>query len=96
MRARTRWRDFCYRDRGFRLRALSWAGREVVSGDFLDIVAEPGVRSEVLAATLEFLWTARSEWSLLVMGELIEGGDSDHALERQNAASRCCVSAGSE
>ena len=69
-----------YRDLGFRLKAIAWAGREVVSGDFLDFIAEEEVRQQVVEAVLKFLWQARSDWGLLVMGELIEDSPSDRAL----------------
>lgn len=70
-----------YRDLGFRLQAVSWAGREVVSGDFLDFVSAREVRLEVTSAILSFLADAGARWNLMVMGELIEGGDSYCALD---------------
>jgi CelD/BcsL family acetyltransferase involved in cellulose biosynthesis len=70
-----------YRDLGFRLQAIAWGGREVVSGDFLDFIAESEVRSQVIAEILSFLQTTRSRWGLLAMGELVEGGASLDALE---------------
>ncbi len=69
-----------YRDHGFRLNAISIIGREVVSGDFLDFLAAPGARAEVLNAILAHLWDARSNWELLVCGELIEDGDLHTAI----------------
>jgi CelD/BcsL family acetyltransferase involved in cellulose biosynthesis len=74
-----------YRDLGFRLNGLAWAGREVVSGDFLDFLAEREARAEVVAAILNFLWESGRQWSLLVMGELLDGADSYCALERMGA-----------
>jgi CelD/BcsL family acetyltransferase involved in cellulose biosynthesis len=65
-----------YCDLGFRLKAVAWAGREVVSGDFLDVVAEPRARPEVLSQVFEFLWKARPQWSVLVLGELLLGGEA--------------------
>jgi CelD/BcsL family acetyltransferase involved in cellulose biosynthesis len=72
--------QFSYRNLGFSLKGISWAGREVVSADFLDFISESKVRPQVLTAILEFLWKARSHWSLLIFGELIEGGDSYREL----------------
>ena len=75
---------FCCRkfdDLGFRLPALTWTGREVVSGDFLDILAKPEMRSQVLTAILEFIWQSRNNWGLLVAGELTEDGDTLKMLE---------------
>jgi len=69
-----------YCNLGFRLRALSLPGREVVSGDFLDFVTEAESRPAVIDAVLDFLREAASKWSLLVMGEMIEGGDLHRAV----------------
>jgi CelD/BcsL family acetyltransferase involved in cellulose biosynthesis len=65
-----------YRDLGFRLNALAWAGREVVSGDFLDFLAAPVARPQVVGALLDAIWASERSWSLLVLGELLDGGDS--------------------
>lgn len=70
-----------YRDLGFRLHGIFWAGREVVSGDFLDFLSVPEVRPQVISAILEFLEQNRSRWSLLVLGELLDGADSYVAVE---------------
>jgi CelD/BcsL family acetyltransferase involved in cellulose biosynthesis len=70
-----------YRDHGLSLNALSSAGREVVSGDFLDYIALPSARAQVYQAILDFLWEQRSEWELLVIGEVAEGGDLHHAVQ---------------
>ncbi len=69
-----------YRDLGFRLKAIAWAGREVVSGDFLDFISEKELRPEVISVILTFLYEARSTWGLLVMGELLKDGASYDAL----------------
>jgi CelD/BcsL family acetyltransferase involved in cellulose biosynthesis len=70
-----------YRDLGFRMKAIAWAGREVVSGDFLDFISENDRRSEVIPAILTFLRDAQSQWGILVMGELLKDGDSLRAFE---------------
>ena len=70
-----------YRDLGFRFEAVAWAGRETVSGDFLDFVTAAGCRAEAVAAILDFLWEAHSRWGLLMFGELMDGGDSYNAVE---------------
>lgn len=77
-----------YRDLGLRLPAIAWAGREVVSGDFLDFISESAARAHVIPAILNFLWEGRAQWNLLVMGELIEGGDSDCAFQNWSARNR--------
>jgi CelD/BcsL family acetyltransferase involved in cellulose biosynthesis len=64
-----------YRDRWLPMDAVSFGGREVVSGDYLDYIAAPHARAEVISAILEFLWEKRSRWGLLVLGELFENGD---------------------
>jgi hypothetical protein len=71
-----------YRDHGFRLGGVSSAGREVVSGDFLDYPSAPERREEVLNAIMASLWEKRSEWDILVVGEVSEGGDLDRTIER--------------
>ncbi len=63
-----------YRDLGLAFDALGWAGREVVSGDFLDVVAAPADKARVAAAVVDYLAGVRSQWSLLVLGELEDGG----------------------
>lgn len=73
-----------YRDHGFDLTAVSWAGREVVSGDFLGPVTEVEERSRIVAAILEHLSKVCAQWSLLVMGELVEEGDLDQAVNRMS------------
>jgi|HubBroStandDraft_6_1064221.scaffolds.fasta_scaffold135778_2 CelD/BcsL family acetyltransferase involved in cellulose biosynthesis len=70
-----------YRDLGFRLSAIAWAGREVVSGDFLDFISERDARPEIISAILTFLYEQRSQWGLLVMGELVKDGASLAAVE---------------
>ena len=77
-----------YRDLGFRLDGLVWAGREVVSGDFLDFLTENAVRHEVVTAMVRFLGQVRSRWGLLVTGELLDGSDSCCALERMGLEHR--------
>src|SRR6476646_3295096 len=52
-----------YRDLGYRLNGLAWAGRDVVSGDFLDFLTERSVRSEVVSAILTFLAGPSCRWS---------------------------------
>ncbi|HJZ96126.1 MAG TPA: GNAT family N-acetyltransferase [Candidatus Solibacter sp.] len=70
-----------YRDLGFRLTGVSTGGREMVSGDFLDYPSAPHVREEVLQTILSFLWERRSEWEMLVTGEVTVGGDLHRAIE---------------
>jgi len=70
-----------HRDHWLPIRGVTSAGREVVSGDFLDYLAAPDTRAEVLAAILEFLWEVRSRWGLLIVGEAAGGGDLHRAVE---------------
>src|SRR5262249_59175458 len=77
-----------YRDLGYRLDGLAWAGREVVSGDFLDFLADRSARAEVLSAILSFLSGPRCRWSVLVLGELVDGSDSHRAVEQMGAGHR--------
>jgi CelD/BcsL family acetyltransferase involved in cellulose biosynthesis len=73
-----------YRDVGFRLHGLAWGGREVVSGDFLGVVASGRHRDAVTDAVLRFVWDARAQWGLLVLGELLDDSTS-HAAVRASA-----------
>jgi len=64
-----------FQEWGFSLKAVGFAGREVVSGDFLDFLSSPEIRSQALNTILRALWDRRSVWSLLVLGELTLGSD---------------------
>jgi CelD/BcsL family acetyltransferase involved in cellulose biosynthesis len=88
-----------YRDAGFRLHGLAWGGREVVSGDFLGLVASAQHRRQVTDAVLRFVWEARSRWGVLVLGELLDesepyeairGLGSRHALPVRRQEERIC------
>jgi CelD/BcsL family acetyltransferase involved in cellulose biosynthesis len=70
-----------YRDLGFRMTSVAFGGREVVSGDFLDFLSRPEARSRVLAAMAQFLLNDASTSGLVVLGELLEDGDSLGAIE---------------
>jgi CelD/BcsL family acetyltransferase involved in cellulose biosynthesis len=70
-----------FRDLGFSLAGVGFGGREVVSGDFLDFPSVPSARAEVIAAALECLSDLRRRWSILVLGELLAGGDLHAAVE---------------
>ena len=68
-------------DLGFRMTAMGFGGRDVVSGDFLDFLSTPESRADVSRAVLEVLWQHRSLWSVLVLGEVLVGSDLHAALE---------------
>lgn len=70
-----------FRDRGFRIDTIGWGGRDVVSADFLDISTEPGFGPAATKAILGYLWQHRSDWGLLQLGELMEGGPLEAAVE---------------
>jgi CelD/BcsL family acetyltransferase involved in cellulose biosynthesis len=79
--------EYRFADQGFRLKAIGFGGRDVVSGDFLDFLADPSERPEVLRAILDFLGKERGRWDLLVLGEMLRDGDLKTAGEswgRQN------------
>jgi CelD/BcsL family acetyltransferase involved in cellulose biosynthesis len=69
-----------YRDHGFRLKSVSSAGREVVSGDFLDYLSIPDQRQATLDSVMSFLWEAKAEWDMLVVGEISEDSDLERAV----------------
>ncbi|MCC6536731.1 MAG: GNAT family N-acetyltransferase [Bryobacterales bacterium] len=62
-------------DLGFTQEALGWAGREVVSGDFLGVACAPEHRRELTAALLAYL--EKADWRLLMLGELEEGSAAE-------------------
>lgn len=64
-----------FEDIGFKLKTLTFAGREVVSGDFLDFVILPAYRPIVIQAVLDFIWEQRNSWDMLQLGELITESD---------------------
>jgi CelD/BcsL family acetyltransferase involved in cellulose biosynthesis len=70
-----------YPDLGFRLNAVSSAGREIVSGDYLGFPALPEYRAGALHAIFNALWERREDWDLLIVGEVEEGSDLDQAAE---------------
>ena len=70
-----------YRDLGFRLTAVVTGGREIVSGDFLDYPILPDARAAALPAMLERIWTSQSTWDLLIVGEVLEGGELHQAVK---------------
>ena len=80
-----------YRDLGFRLKALAWGGREVVSGDFLDFLTVTENRVEVIQAMLAHLWERERAWGVLVIGELTCGAGSFRAVEQFGEESRGVV-----
>lgn len=75
---------FCdgpYRDLGLQLPAVGFSGREVVSGDYLDVLAEPGWHGRVVQATLGHLADVARSGRLVVLGEIVRGSDLDAAVK---------------
>ncbi len=64
-----------FRDAGFKIKTVTFAGREIVSGDFLDFIALPQHRPIVIDSVLKFIWAQKDSWSMLQLGELITDGD---------------------
>jgi CelD/BcsL family acetyltransferase involved in cellulose biosynthesis len=69
-----------HRHLGFQLDALGFGGRDIVNGDYLDILAADD-RPRVVAAVLAKLWELRSRWGLLVVGEIVKDGPLQAAVE---------------
>jgi CelD/BcsL family acetyltransferase involved in cellulose biosynthesis len=84
--------DGPYRDLGLKLPAVGFSGREVVSGDYLDFLAEPEWRGRVVEATLGHLAGVLRTGRLVVLGEIVRGSDLDAAvtawLEREKVRFR--------
>ena len=72
---------YSYQDLGFRLDTVGFAGAEIVSGDFLDVLAVPAERAGVLDATLNALHEERSRWGLLQLGEVLVSSDLHAAVK---------------
>lgn len=62
-----------YEARFLELRALGFAGRDVVSGDFLDFLAAPGAEADVLEAILEHVDEELDRAPLFVLGDCLAG-----------------------
>jgi CelD/BcsL family acetyltransferase involved in cellulose biosynthesis len=74
---------FCdgpYKDLGLQLPAVGFSGREVVSGDYLDFLAEPDWHGRVVEATLGHLTGVLRSGRLVVLGEIVRGSDLDAAV----------------
>jgi CelD/BcsL family acetyltransferase involved in cellulose biosynthesis len=72
------------------LSAVGFGGRDVVSGDYLDIPAA-GNGQPVVAAILQHLWEQRSSWGLFVGGEVLAGGPFETEIERWARKHRLAV-----
>ena len=62
---------YIYQDLGFRLQAIMPMGREIVSGDYLDILTDPISKNEVLNSVLEVLYQYRNIWDIVLLAELL-------------------------
>lgn len=70
-----------YSDHRITFRALGVGGRELVSGDFLDVLATADYKSEFTARVLENA-ADENDWEIAVFGELLEDSDSLAAVLR--------------
>ena len=70
--------DTSYSARFIRIRALGFAGRDIVSGDFLDFLAAPGCEDVVREAVLAHVATELDHVPLFVLGDCLR--DSATAL----------------
>jgi len=69
-----------YRDLGLQWPAVGFSGRDVVSGDYLDVLAEPDWYGRVVDATLAHLAGVLRSGRLVVLGEIVRGSDLDAAV----------------
>ena len=68
------------RNLGLTIPTLRFTGREVASGDYLDLVAAPDARVEATSLLLDHLAAALRRGALVLLGEIIRGGATDEAL----------------
>ena len=72
--------DRAYKDLGLKLPAVGFSGRDVVSGDYLDVLAEPEWHGRVVEATLDHLAGVLRAGRMVVLGEIVRGSDLDAAV----------------
>jgi CelD/BcsL family acetyltransferase involved in cellulose biosynthesis len=74
---------FCsmpWRDLGLKLPAFRFSGVDVVSADYMDILAEPGRRADARGLVLDHLTKVVRSGRLVVLSEIVRGSEMDEAL----------------
>jgi CelD/BcsL family acetyltransferase involved in cellulose biosynthesis len=74
---------FCampWKDKGLRLPAFRFSGVDVVSADYMDILAEPSPRAEARGLVLDHLAEVVRSGRLVVLAEIVRGSEMDAAL----------------
>lgn len=74
---------FCamaWRDLGLKLPAFRFSGVDVVSADYMDLLAEPSRRAEARALVLDHLAGVVRSGRLVVLAEIVRGSEMDEAL----------------
>lgn len=74
---------FCampWRDLGLKLPAFRFSGVDVVSADYMDILAEPGRRAETRGLVLDHLTRVVRSGRLVVLAEIVRGSEMDADL----------------
>ncbi|HEX5139291.1 MAG TPA: GNAT family N-acetyltransferase [Planctomycetota bacterium] len=74
---------FCampWRDLGLKLPAFRFSGVDVVSADYMDLLAEPARRAEARALVLDHLTGVVRSGKLVVLAEIVRGSEMDEAL----------------
>jgi CelD/BcsL family acetyltransferase involved in cellulose biosynthesis len=72
-------------------RVLKFLGTKLVSSDYLDILAAPGLEREVAGAMLHALREDRGVWDLAELSDLLEDSVGLRILGEEARATRCAV-----
>jgi CelD/BcsL family acetyltransferase involved in cellulose biosynthesis len=72
-------------------RVLKFLGTKLVSSDYLDVLAAPGLEREVSAAVLHALREDRGVWDLAELSDLLEDSVGLGVLGGEARATRCAV-----
>lgn len=62
------------------LREVSFMGREKVTGDYLDFIAEPGRETEVVSLCLKWLMDHADRWDTLRISDMLESSPTHRIL----------------
>lgn len=72
--------------RVLRIREVSFLGREKVTGDYLDLIPEPGRETEVIGAVLKWLLDHDDRWDVLRIADVVDGSPTLRILANAAAS----------